>query len=175
MKRSIALFLVVVFAYIAGVHSLLLSVLIQKTKFEVFDQLEKNALPGKTVILSFLLHNGKIADPEFSLEEDQEFSYRGKMYDVVKQAVISNKIIYYCVQDEQETNFKALLTGFHVPEKKDLPFGNLIHLLKSLTLDLLVSSFYVPSPVVNPANHFTLQSILYTEFHLSLVSPPPKL
>ncbi len=175
MKQPVAIILAAVFAYTVGVHGILLSVLIQKTKSEVLDKMEKDALPENAVSLSFPLKDGKVVNPDFSLEEDQEFLYQGKMYDIVKQEIYTDRITYYCLQDQQETNLKALLTSFHLPEKTDLPFNNLLHLLKSLSQDYSLSLFSLVRPVLPKQKGFTMLSVFFNEYPLSRVSPPPEL
>ncbi len=174
MKQSVAIILAAVFIYTVAVHGVLLSLLIQKTKSEVFDKIEKDAFPKSVVAFTFPLKDGQVSDPDFFLEEDREFSYQGKMYDVVKREMQGDKILFYCVQDEKETNLKSLLTGFHGPDKNELPLQNLLHLLKSLTQDYSPVWFNLTSPVIRSSKVFSSLTIFLIEFALPALFQPPE-
>jgi hypothetical protein len=93
------------------------------------------------------------------IKPGKEFTFNGKMYDVVKITINNNRKIYYCIDDVKEKNLIAgfskipesnqkarkLLAGFHYiyvihPE-------SFFHIIETANLDYCIKSFDTASSV----------------------------
>ncbi len=61
------------------------------------------ASEGVVAEISFALVQGEVADPRFTWQEQDEFSFCGAMYDVVGREVKNSTIIFHCISDQRET------------------------------------------------------------------------
>jgi hypothetical protein len=49
------------------------------------------------------------SNPDFKLLDHREFTYRGRLYDIVSETVRGDAVWYYCINDRQE---EKLIAGF---------------------------------------------------------------
>ena len=110
------------------------------------------------------------------LEED-EFFYRGAMYDVVKKRTLSeNETVYYCINDVLEKKLYDNLDGLvskHPPGSKHL--GDIAKKLA----DFLASLYFLDKdawtfPLIFASAAKWFLTIDYASVFLSLPSPPPQ-
>jgi hypothetical protein len=118
------------------------------------------------------------SNPNFKKTDLHEFSYCGRLYDIVSESVKGNTTWYYCINDKLE---ERLIAGFEKIQNLNLGLGSsdktkqtqalLYHLI---TIALLKESivFNYPQPL-EVVFGYTQQHLL-TPFHIP-VSPPPEL
>jgi len=146
----------------------------QALKREMKRQLQADPNLQGQAELQFALQNGIPVDNNFSWEEEEEFSWNGKMYDIIEQHTVRNILTIRCIQDIKE---KELLKKFCELEKQqDGKSG------KNKSIVQLISGF-VFEPVSTPESFlipkFSLQHVehylsLYTLFDKEIITPPPR-
>ncbi|MCB0555712.1 MAG: hypothetical protein KDD02_19350 [Phaeodactylibacter sp.] len=113
-----------------------------------------------------------------SWKKDDEFRYKGIMYDVVRKEIINDStIIYYCISDRQETALFANLDelvrkGMHSRKDSNKPLENLFNLF---------SKIFYHTREIAPID-VRLDGLVhcarfdgYTSPFLRIPSPPPEL
>jgi hypothetical protein len=135
------------------------------------------ALGDKLVSLAFPLVNGKPAAEGLAFTDDDEFTYQGRMYDVVSSAQNNGRIVFKCYTDNKETALNQDLCK-KIDSDSDTPAQNhknnsiLKEFIKDYTphkqaefcLAPTITSSYIK---VNSAKQ---QPYIYR----SIVSPPPE-
>lgn len=118
------------------------------------------------------------SNPNFKKTDLHEFSYCGRLYDIVSESVNGSMTWYYCFNDKQE---EKLIAGFEKIQNLDPGVGSsgkakqtqaiLYHLIKiALVKDPIIFDYPQPVEVVFGYN----QCHLLTPIHIPL-SPPPEL
>jgi len=118
------------------------------------------------------------SNPNFKKTDLHEFSYCGRLYDIVSESVKGNMIWYYCINDKQE---ERLIAGFEKIQNLNLVPGSsgkakqtqalLYHLIKiALIKEPIIFDYPQPVEVVFGYN----QCHPLTPIHIPL-SPPPEL
>ena len=174
MKRFWASILLVLFLYDLVGHTLLFSVLIQQTKTDFFERLENESTPLSIKQFVFPTQDGKITDAAFSWEDDSEFLYQGKMYDVVKKIQSANSIRLYASADERETSLKEMMALFQSPIKSK-PLRTYAFWMHSLVKYFTSEIIYLTSPGEMLTLHPPTSSPLLISRHHLPLSPPPKM
>jgi hypothetical protein len=105
-------------------------------------------------------------------ERADEFSYEGKMYDVVRKKSIGNKLILFCADDKKETELIAAYNRSvknHSSEKNKLNPSE-----KSVVVFCEpISEFSFPVyPQVKTLHHFIS---LLPQQHKKITAPPPRI
>lgn len=109
--------------YIGGYH-LIYAVYRAGIKQEMRAYLQKNKDTRLGTYFSFAVKDKKITDTHFSWEEkDEEFSYDGKMYDVVTVAYHSDSARICALKDERENNLAEQLAVIHNGNHTDSEAG----------------------------------------------------
>lgn len=105
LKRSIAILLLILFAY--GTIGYFISFEVEKyaIRKEVKNRIKKGLPDDKLVIIKDNAFNTELN----WVEDDEEFRLNGKMYDVVSKRIEGNTIYYSCIIDaEEEELFEEL-------------------------------------------------------------------
>jgi hypothetical protein len=112
----------------------------------------------------------------FHKTDKDEFKYRGKMFDIVRQYETKDSIYYYCINDEKEEKLliqfseilKSTLDGNKNIKKS---FNNFFKYFSFVFMERLENKLFpVPSEFINIKN-----SVLpLTEFFRN-ITPPPKI
>lgn len=127
---------------------------------------------------SFLTRNGKLLDADFEWEEQGEFRYQGRMYDVIKAEQKGDSLLISAIDDTRET---ALLQKFQedversmdgrpgsMPAKTNL-------LLKIWTgQDLPPAPFVIFQPVQARKQLYHSCQYCCTQRVLEVQTPPPR-
>jgi len=117
-------------------------------------------------------------NPNFRLLDHDEFSYFGRLYDIVSKSVKGNITWYYCLNDKKE---ETLVAGFERIQNLDPRCGSpdkikhtmaLIYHLITIALIKEPIVFDYPQPL-NVTFGYT-QHHPFTPFQIP-ISPPPKL
>lgn len=118
----------------------------------------------------------KLAFKELEWENKHEFQYKGKMYDIVSQEIIGNKITYYCWLDKEETALNAKLDNL-----LELALsGNQSKKSKEYQLEIFLKSMIYQITVVTSNNFKTSKDIdicyidSFDNIYLNVSSPPPE-
>ncbi len=101
------------------------------------------------------------------IKKGKEFRYKGSMYDVVKTETLSNKKIYYCIDDIKERN---LITNYTKQNRKN---NKTLLLLKKILSNKYFPENYLfnKSTVVKNISFSKYQSLYKSRFDPP--SPPP--
>lgn len=112
------------------------------------------------------------------VEKGKEFRYRGQMYDIVKQKYAEGKVVYYCVNDKEETQLFVNLDELvkEQMENGNNPYGNATKLL----LKFLFQTYTAEKAYSFTELFFTSELFFHYFFTLTSVypeaeTPPPDL
>ena len=116
------------------------------------------------------------SDPSIHWEEKaKEFSYNGKMYDVVRTEKCDGKLIYYCLSDKDEDQLNKTVSDL-VNRTHDEARRNyakcLIQLMSQVYIpsqEWAMTSEYYPLK----AEYFTSPEMLHQQCENGLNEPPP--
>ena len=141
-------------------------------KQEMFEK-TKQALPNAELIsLTIPLAESNT----ISWQDNNEFTYKGEMYDVVRtEKTVDNTIVYYCLSDAKEealyTNLNTHIKGNLYGDKSNGKHSNDLLKLFSQTYFNNVQEFYFFEQANNTVPLLT--SITYTSIKLDILCPPP--
>lgn len=148
-------------------------------KARMHELIENGSAKNQTVILSFEYANGKVNDKHFAYTDDKdEFTYLGCRYDVVKEEVKGNRIYFYCVADNAETQ---LMVQFEDQQK--INFGDTNHSQKNTFSWLKIFQYdYITTDRLSVKNKIACFSFTYCDLKLprhesvflSKSNPPPE-
>ena len=143
---------------------------------EMKSFLKSNKLNIVITEIEIPLINGQINDPDFNREEEDEFSYRGVMYDVIATRQTPNSVIFRCIGDKEETE---LIKRYKDIVKSD--FDNSPKSKSMIALNL-ISSFYTLPSIISEAgiasttsDHFFIYTPNFPSFSYDVITPPPRL
>lgn len=105
-------------------------------------------------------------------EDEAEFCYRGKMYDVVKTEKKDGRLVYWCLADDNET---ALMEAYAKTQRsssgKDTS-GSLIKLLNVPFLSV-TGHWAIACPQKQPSS-FWSHSSRFSSSGVTVLTPPPR-
>mgnify|MGYP006288676385 CR=1 FL=1 len=110
----------------------------------------------------------------FKFIKDHEFMHKGSIYDIVRTEKQNQKTIYYCINDTKEKFLISKLLE-NKPDKQNISSTININILKSLTLNYLITS---KEGLVFPVSILSLNikpQSFYKNFIPDILPPPPKL
>ena len=141
-------------------------------KREMFE-MTKQTVPNSELI-ALAIPAAEIND--LLWQDENEFSYKGKMYDVVRSERSADKsTVYYCLNDTKEealnANLNAHIKGGLFGDKTNGKHANDLSKLFSQTYFNNVHEFYFFEQANNAAPLLT--SITYTSIKLDILCPPP--
>ena len=77
--------------------------------------IHSNERPANELRFAFKLKNNSSEEASFRWTDDDEFTYKGMMFDVSHKEIVADSIILYCINDSDELSliekFKALFAG----------------------------------------------------------------
>ncbi|GAA4048522.1 hypothetical protein GCM10022409_38710 [Hymenobacter glaciei] len=127
------------------------------------------ALPDRALVRVAVARHAKSADLVW--HEAQEFSYRGQLFDVVRQRAEADSTIYFCWPDQGEEHLLASLAE-HVREFAQPDAGTRKSAKK--VLDYLTKLYLLPAAEGLPAAFLrTAADRLYPEYTAVPCSSPP--
>lgn len=83
-------------------------------KEKLLHIVDKNDL----TILKFLKND---IDTKLNWEDSNEFEYSEKMYDIVDQEILNDSVVYYCWQDNIDTDLKKRFSAFLKSSLEKIP------------------------------------------------------
>jgi len=109
MKKWVSIFLLGLMLYnIMGYYVAYLAML-QELKNEMRSSIHNADQDENITIIKLPYIDGKIADNDLEFVDEDEFSYRGQMYDVQRTEINGNEISFYCLCDENENTLNFSL------------------------------------------------------------------
>jgi hypothetical protein len=110
------------------------------------------------------------------IEQDEEFRFNGKMYDVKNKVVKGDSVFFACYFDDKENILDEIFSLHLIDNKKDKAPVNLAHInLPSLYFEEIKNSnLYLG--VTSTTNHSLLKTERITlDYIKDIPSPPPRL
>ena len=147
MKKALAIvFVLLAFAHIAGLTPFYFYVL-QEIKTEMSIELANQATLQKLVVSADEYKDASV----FKTKEENEFSYRGRMYDFKTVVREGSNYVFYVLEDEKETTLMAVLknmfdTADGSSKNTKSPFGNLLKNFEKDFVNCLQKDFVTQLP-----------------------------
>lgn len=143
-------------------------------KKEIKLLIKKKLLPHEVTHFEFALSKGQPIDRSFTWEDDHEFRYKGKMYDVIGKKISNGKLYITCINDYKE---KELIDHYtDIAKKQNSKPGN-----SNPTIQLMLSlTFISPQTYLTPSlNISSLLPVSAYQFRLlnrssEILIPPPQ-
>ncbi|MEO6883363.1 MAG: hypothetical protein ABI199_04975 [Bacteroidia bacterium] len=109
MKKTLSFFLLVLFLFNVGGFYVAYVVLHKQNQKTFFSLVQKNNFSKfKTLRIS----NEEMENTSvFQKKNSDEFRYKGKMYDIVRQHKTKNETVFYCYEDENDSSLSTALTN----------------------------------------------------------------
>lgn len=172
MKKAGAVF----FLIIIGLTIVGFFPLFKFLQFRIRQEMKMTIRQGLPEEKLFILSFSEGAKLDWT-RKGHEFRYNNQMFDVVKQKTIKGRIIYWCINDEEE---EQLLTGLDNLVKKQMddensPFGNAVKILLKVFSQLYFSEKrddIIPVSMVQEI-HLCNQAVPSSVF-AKTETPPPK-
>jgi hypothetical protein len=171
MKKLIVIFLLVCFLLnITGYH-IIFYLRQQEIKAEMRTAIRVQTCSGDETDFVFLLSD-KQSMKQLDWEGDDEFSYKGEMYDVIEKKITDGKLIIRSIADKQET---ALLNKandhWDQNEKSNKVADELFQLLQSLFHSSKTEEFVSIKPSLYRISFISLSLPLQVK---KIPTPPPR-
>ncbi|MEO8069681.1 MAG: hypothetical protein ABI599_18435 [Flavobacteriales bacterium] len=108
MQRAAGIGFLLLFVFeLVGMHPLQWA-LHAMARHDMLGRIRNEAFDVRYITrFSFALVNGDVSDPGFQWEEKGEFSYAGKMYDVVTSQKTADRVTLVCISDSRENRLTA--------------------------------------------------------------------
>ena len=145
-----------------------------EVRTEVYAYLKSHTNDTNLTHFQLQLHNGEFTDERFAWENENEFEFAGKMYDVIERKVKGDNVVLHCLEDKKETE---LVKAFEEAQRSQSQQSK----TRTASLLQMLSILYLPaqSESVSPAP-ITIQQtfISYTstiiERAADILTPPPQ-
>jgi len=111
MKRALTILLLILFTYNFLGAGFVYNFWLYSVKESVKERIEGDYSEKKKLI-KVPVEWSEDSPPEFQWHEEQEFEYRGQMYDVIRQEQHGNEMWYYCHWDKAETELLNNLSQY---------------------------------------------------------------
>ena len=172
MKNATAYFLLFIFTFNLGGSYVILKIQQHQLHPEIIDQIKSGISEKDLTSIAISSKNEK----ELIWEDEEEFSYKGEMYDVVYVEILNeNTKIYHCISDIQETN---LIAKYHKElQKKQKSKNNRTNSVKTVKFLQKVNPLPQKEEVAFTNNAVHTNFIYYENYSprsLEISSPPPK-
>lgn len=101
-------------------------------------------------------------------EDENEFRYKGEMYDVIEKKTEGNKVLIRCVSDEKET---ALLNEYQKNNKRNASNSSIVQLVTTAFVLPADDTLRIPERIVD--NYFKDYSFHLQNTVSTVLLPPP--
>ncbi len=172
MKKTLTIFLLLIFAYNAGGYLLIFKIQQSRIRKEIKQQLKTGV---SDVDLKLIILNDQ-TENQIEWKDENEFSLHGILYDIVKRTKDENGVsMFYCITDDQET---ALFAGLNdqVNKNTDARKNEKNALTNFFKLQSTLSSIpeYKANLSALEQKNYALISYFYSAPAIDILSPPPK-
>ena len=143
-------------------------------KKEVHAYLKSHTNDAHLTYFEVQLQNGAFTDERFAWENENEFEFAGKMYDVIDSTTTGNRMVMHCVEDKKETE---LLKAFAALQNSETQHGksrtaSLLQLITTVYLPIQITCI-PPAPIVIKYNFNSYISSI-VERAADILTPPPQ-
>lgn len=148
----------------------------EAVKQEVWSYLHQNQHNNYAQTLSFSLNDPGIRETPV-WENENEFSFKGEMYDVIEKKELNGNLVISCISDKKETSlikdFEKDLSGNTSNKNSN---GNADQLIKLLTMPYLAfpnqtNLHYQVCLQVYPGHY----SLHFSQHNQDILTPPPQI
>ncbi len=175
MKRLISIIFLSLLVMKIGGYFALVSVQQIIAREEAKEKIIKLLPNEKLVKLSFTRDDFAKIDWQ---EQDKEFYYNEKLYDIVRSEFNGKNHILYCLSDEKETIIYAKILQISKAQSDELPIKNTM----ASFLSLLILKYTLPQVyhfigkvfILSKNKHFSFFLIHYSSITGLSFSPPPE-
>ncbi len=109
MKKAISILILGLMLYnILGYYFVYLGMIIQ-AKAEMKEKIDDSDYEKELITMVFDVSNGVILDKGIDFKNEDEFEYKGEMYDVVSSETKGGFVYFYCINDKNEESVRASL------------------------------------------------------------------
>lgn len=126
--------------------------------------LQKQAQHEDVVLISLSKEDSK----QFFWEDENEFRYKGEMYDVIEKKTEGGQIIIRCISDKKET---SLLNEYQKNNKRSSTGSTIVQLITSHFVLPVDHCFNRPQKIIK--NPFKEYSSSLQKLASAVVLPPP--
>jgi hypothetical protein len=175
MKRLISIIFLSLLVMKIGGYFAFLSVQQIILKEEIEERIIKNLPKENLAKLSFSSDEFTKIDWQ---EQDKEFYYKHKLYDIVRSEFNGENHVFYCLSDEKETVIYDKILQISQVQNDELPVKNTM----ASFLNLLLLKYTIPQILHFEGKTFIIVQIkrfsnllnCYISIPISLSNPPPE-
>ena len=177
MKQSAVILLLVLLLLQSGGYYIIFCADILETKHEAIEIVE-NADRNKEQLttLTFPYRDGAVLAADLTFNDEDEFTYQGRMYDVISSEKSNGQITFKCYTDNKETALTQNLKE-KIDSEKDGPAqkqkGSLIKMLPQYIAVSIAKHCF--SSCTSLIYSIAYQNGHQTFVYGTIVSPPPEL
>lgn len=175
MKKLLSIFCVFLFLYISLGYIFIISGLRFDLQRNVRQQINKG-LPSSLVSLIKIPITEEKGDRLFKWLGDDEFIYRGNLFDLVKKEIRNDTIYYYCFNDKQEEQISSNLDDFmkNILQDSKSTQQKAKKIPDKFTDDYIIQNKAATNLSSNISGYSDIKLSLYVSIHPEVLSPPPK-
>ena len=173
MKKTLSIFLVFSFIFNATGYLLIFSLLQIQLKEIAKKNFYANKLENKIITFSFSKTGLNKDLHALRFFDENEFSYRGKMYDVVAKKCANDSIYFYCVPDIDEDELNQVFNKSFDSDEKDNKNSPTQNLLQNILQDCILSNNPPLPPHFKKTVYYTNNSIPALFNIYEVTTPPP--
>lgn len=176
MRKALAILLIITLSFEIAASAAFLKLRQNQIRAEMKSRLEKFESESDLVAITIADSLERRPNAVFRRFRADEFKYRGKMFDVVREKKVQGATIYYCVEDEKETKLLANFeTDLARRSSKDKTCRTLREILKKSLEKIFKkeNKFTDFAYVANYQRDGYIEQI-YLSIVLGLEPPPPK-
>jgi hypothetical protein len=175
MKKIFSIFLLLIFLFNLAGYFIVFKIMQCSVQQEMKTYLENN--PSSKETETIVIPNSELASSSrLKFIDDDEFTYNGKLYDIVSKKTVNGSTVFYCMNDKQEEKLYAALKD-HVMHNTDqnLPVKDKSNLIIKNIIKEALTDKNITQAMSAEAYHmcFRFNSTLIQNF-ITVQSPPPK-
>jgi hypothetical protein len=175
MKRILSILFLMIFLFNLAGYFVVFKMMQYSAREEMKTLVKKN-IPLEKLLKIVVPAKEINSSPVFRFLEENEFIYKGKRYDIVKQSTEGNNTIFYCINDTSEERLYAGLDDLirHTTDQNTTSRNRSNILLKNIVKEALPDDIQLSGIDYSILNiHFDYHSF-FTEQFFPVPSPPPK-
>jgi len=109
MRKFISIFLLSLMFYNILGYYFAYRFMIQDVKDEMKYLISENAESGHETLIKLPYRNGQVSDTNFVFQDENEFIYKGDLYDIARSEIQGDYIYFYCINDIKEEEISKQL------------------------------------------------------------------
>jgi len=172
MKRFISILLLSIYLFNLCGYIFIYSHIKSEIKKEALKKLSATS-PG---LFEEIIIGKKASSKLIEWKEENEFLYKGNMYDVASIKEDDDKFYFYCIRDVNEEKLEDALKKHIENNSTDTPLNKTKrNLLKNVIFEALVSSYNKIITSVNSKREEIPNVILFSSYTSEVPTPPPNI